>query len=540
VTLDPAALFFAKMTITGVAFVGPIVTLNIAKDGRAAWHYWVPIVGDTGPRRNRRARAVGDSKGIVEDNGPFAAMKSVEVREGRLTVHDERSGEDLQFDDLKSSFLDQTSGDYRFYLGLNGPLGTSVLLGTVCRRADRGRQIHLQPSGIPLGYFLLPFVTKQEAIGANSPVQGTVEATFDISDHLQSVAGDLTLGSLAFAASDAAAPILLAEKLSAQFSFDPDKRILVVREGSIYFARTQLFIAGAATATAAGWKVDLVGNARLNGDMADAAIETDSLALHAHLPENLSDLAIDDLEILGAKLALTRHLGTDIDGKRGAHIAASAGPMNVRSLMALWPQSVSPRLRTAIGDRVVRAELKRMDLTLNLSDQDVSDLAEGNGIPRDAASVDIDLTDVAFIADLRIPTIVAESISFHGAGEEANLSIASASLGEGAGQSGATISDWQMNFSGLASLAPTFQTSVRSRGPATSLSVKKAPACLVRSSGRSTPMSKRAYRSPTSRQISQKTCWLVGRSPILQCRILARRGSGSTRHSYNSAWIMIN
>jgi hypothetical protein len=480
VTIDPRELLAGRLVVHGVAFVGPIVALTIGKDGRVQLNSALadalkpqgadnpppPPDGDAAPPRHGLLAIVRE---LFEGNGPFAAMRDVEIRDGRLAVRDERTGEDSSFDNLNFSFLDASRG-HRFALSFSGPLGPSSLSGTISRGADQGRQIHLEPAFIPLGYFLLPFLPQREAIGMSSPVGGSLDAAFDSFDRLRLVTGDLSLAALAFGGSDNGRPIVLADRLAVKFIFDPQTRVLQLRDGELTFARTQVLISGSAAATEQGWKLDLAGNANLNGEINEARIETDSVALRAHLPENLADFAIDELVILGegANLELTGHIGTLSDGTRGAQAHASAGPMNARSLLALWPPNLAQALRSRIKDQLVRAKIERIDLTLDLSEQDIRDLAEGRGHPGGGVSVNLDLADVAFNIDPKLAMITTAAMSLNATSDDANLIIPTASLGE-AGAAVPTLSHWRLTLSDLASDNPQLQTNFRLQGPAGAL-----------------------------------------------------------------------
>jgi hypothetical protein len=469
VTLDPRALLSGQVAVKSVAFVDPIVTLKIGTDGRlllgraAADTVPQAVDGTPSPPPHGLLAIV---KELFEGNGPFAAIHDVEIRDGRLAVRDERTSEDLLFDELNFSFLDTTNG-HRFAISFNGPLGPSSLSGTITRADDQGRQIHLAPAAVPLGYFLLPFLPQREAIGMNSPVRGSLDAAFDSADQLQLVSGDLALVALSFGGNEAAPPAVLADRLAVRFTFDPAERLLQLRRGELAFGHTQVLVSGTAAAGSEGWKVDLTGNASLNGDPNEAWIETDSLALRAHLPENLSDFAIDDLVIAGegTKLELSGDLGTQPDGSRIARITASAGPMNARSLVALWPPNLSQQLRATLKEHLVRAHVDRIDVVLDLSEQNIRDLADGRGVAGDAASLNLDLTDVAFQIDPKPATIVAPAMTLHATGEEANLIIPSARLGETGGPASPDISQWRMTVSDLTGATPMLQSSLRLQGP---------------------------------------------------------------------------
>ncbi len=259
---------------------------------------------------------------------------------------------------------------------------------------------------------------------------------------------------------------MLADRLAAKFTFDPQTRVLQLRDGELAFARAQVLISGTAAASEQGWKLDLTGNANLNGESSEARIETDSVTLRAHLPENLADIAIDDLVILGegAKLELTGHIGTLPDGTSGAQAHASAGPMSARSLLALWPPNLSPELRNRISDQLVRAKIERIDLALDLSEQDIRDLAERRGHPGSGVSINLDLTDVAFNIDSKRAMITSPAMSLNATSEDANLIIPSASLGE-AGAKVPTLSNWRLSLSDLASDDPQLQMNFRLQGP---------------------------------------------------------------------------
>jgi hypothetical protein len=500
ITIDPRELLRGQLAVHGVSFVGPIVRLTIGKDGRvqlnpadqpvASYETEAAKPGETGSAvKPGDGAAVAPRHGLLaivrelfEGSGPFAAMRNVEIRNGRLAVRDERTGEDVTLDDLNFSVVDDNGG-HRFALAFSGPLGPSSVTGTLANAADIGRQIHLEPAFVPLGYFLLPFLPLREVVGMNSPVRGTLEATVDQADRITLVSGDLGLANLAFGGSDAVKPVVLADRLSAKFSFDPQDRVLRLSEGEFAFAKTQVLIAGTASAAEPGWKLDLTGNANLNSEMSGARIETDALSLRAHLPENLADFAIDDLVILGegAKLEMTGHLGTRPDGGRGAQVQASAGPMNAQSLIALWPPNLSKALRERLKSQLVRGTVNRIDFDLDLSEQDIRDIAEGRGNPG-GVSANLDLTDVAFRIDPKLPMIVTPAMSLHLTNEDANVIIPSASLGE-PGPNAPTLNDWRVAIADLAGDDPQLKTNFRLNGQAGALPRLIAQTGLVPTSG---------------------------------------------------------
>jgi hypothetical protein len=76
---------------------------------------------------------------------------------------------------------------------------------------------------------------------------------------LQLVTGDPALAALSFGGNEAAPPVVLTDRLTARFTFDPAQSLLQLRQGELAFGNTQLLVSGKAAAGREGWKVDLNG-----------------------------------------------------------------------------------------------------------------------------------------------------------------------------------------------------------------------------------------------------------------------------------------
>ena len=105
--------------------------------------------------------------------GPFKVINFVSIEDGRLTVDDERSNDELIFSHVTASF--ERDAREHVHLSLKGPSGEWSLEAAVERSSGNERRLVVEPKDAPVGDILLPVVPRPLALAPDMPVSGRIE-----------------------------------------------------------------------------------------------------------------------------------------------------------------------------------------------------------------------------------------------------------------------------------------------------------------------------------------------------------------------------
>jgi len=219
------------------------------------------------------------------------------------------------------------------------------------------------------------------------------------------------LGGLAIAI-DGGRLVLLYDGAARRLELAPSR---VQLDGSWLLVKGELTQVAAAGNALTGWQLDL---ASIDGRLAEVpgrpSARIDQLALRARLwpASGASELLSFEFKAGGADI---RARGTMIGGEnRSARLDGRIGPMDAETIKAFWPEGVSPVLRSAVAQRLVRGRLK--EGTFRISSGTGGDGAAG-------LSFSLDAEDLAILPMPDLPPVAIPSARLTREGERLEFTV---------------------------------------------------------------------------------------------------------------------
>lgn len=205
------------------------------------------------------------------------------------------------------------------------------------------------------------------------------------------------------------------------FLYDGARHRLELAPSKVRLDGSWLQVKGALTPVATagnvltGWQLDLNS---IDGALAEVpgrpATRVDHLSLRARLwpTSGASELLSFEFKAGGADI---RARGTMVGGEnRSARLEGSIGPMDVSTLKALWPEEMSPALRKAVFQRLVKGLVK--EGTFRITSGRAASETKG-------LSLSLAAENLAVVADPDLPPFLIPNATLTSAGDRLELTI---------------------------------------------------------------------------------------------------------------------
>ncbi|MBN9061243.1 MAG: hypothetical protein BGP06_05580 [Rhizobiales bacterium 65-9] len=321
------------------------------------------------------------------DSSAIAGLDRFALRNGTLSIDDQKTGAKLRYDDITID-LDTAGSGRRLSLAARG----ASRAWSVVAQPDAGsaHAFTLDLSGVPLadaGAFLrLPIASS----GGGGALSGRISLTADEDGAPQTLTAKLSSqgGRMTVAPGERYETVVTGLGLDA--SWDAASRMIAVSRASIATTAAELAIAGAMTHHMNGsWEIDLAsgsGSARpihAGGQRAVIDHISGRAAWLADGAVNVPSWSIGgkDYEIRGEA-----RIAAPADG--GAVSATlSASPMDLLTVLALWPAGVAEDARIYMARTALAGRLDRLAVRLDLDAATRAAFIENRQPPREVLSV---------------------------------------------------------------------------------------------------------------------------------------------------------
>ena len=398
--------------------------------------------------------------------GPFKVINYVGIEDGRLTVDDERSNDELTFSHLTASFA--RDAREHVHLALKGPSGEWSLEAAVERSGMNERRLVVEPKDAPLGDILLPVLPRPLALAPDMPVSGRIAIDIGDDGRVKNAQGELMAGAAAWNRPGEAAPLLVTDEITASFVYDGSSRVIEVRKLGVLAGDTDVSVNGRVSPTSDGnFEFEFTG---ANGAVAGAGIADQPISLaRIHMIGTLSPrdatITVAPLELSGKDISFALNATYRRGRTGGLTLAMQSGRMPARALLALWPPQVSKDVRKYLIERLNRGVLEHFSLSNSFNEESLADVMADRPIPDDALklSADVSETNLRFSDDL--PPLSFATAHVEGTGHTSTVLVSSANVDLG-GNHVLSLSEGRFAVADTTKKPPTAQVSFRVQGGA--------------------------------------------------------------------------
>ncbi len=493
VDFDPMRLLRADAGLHRIALIGPQFKAFITRQGEISL---VTALSPTAAELARPSSAEGPARpepepekpesGKVEGSGtdhvrhglvaaydelfgprgPFKVINFVGIEDGRLTVHDERSNDELVFSHLTASF--ERDVREHVHLSLRGPSGEWSLEAAVERGSGNERRLVVEPKDAPVGDILLPVVPRPLALAPDMPVSGRIEIDIGGDGRVRQAQGELMAGAAAWNQPGEKAPLLITDEIKAAFSYDGLSHAIDLRKFGVLAGDTDVTVSGRITPTSDGdFAFEFSG---ANGSVAGAGPNDQPISLsRIHMTGALSprdaSLTVAPLELSGKDVSFALNATYRRGRAGGMTLAMQSGRMPARALLALWPPQVAKDVRKYLIERLGRGVLEHFSLSNSFNEQSLADALADRPIPDGALKLSADLAETNLRFSDELPPLTSAVAHVDGTGRTVTVLVSSADVDVGDNRV-LTLSDGRFAVADTTKKPPLAQVSFRVQGGA--------------------------------------------------------------------------
>ncbi|HEV3248061.1 MAG TPA: AsmA-like C-terminal region-containing protein [Beijerinckiaceae bacterium] len=362
-------------------------------------------------------------------HGPFKVINFVGIEDGRLTVDDERSKDELIFSHVTASF--ERGAREHVHLSLRGPSGEWSLEAAVERGSGNERRLVVEPKDAPVGDILLPVVPRPLALAPDMPVSGRIEIDIGGDGRVKNAQGELMAGAAAWNKPGEKAPLLVTDEIAAAFAYDGTSHVIELRKFGVLAGDTDVAVSGRITPTSDGdFAFEFSG---ANGAVAGAGPNDQPISLaRIHMTGTLSprdaSLTVAPLELSGKDISFALNATYRRGRAGGLTLAMQSGRMPARALLALWPPDVSRDIRKYLIERLGRGVLEHFSLSNSFNEQSLADAMADRPVPDEAVKLSADLSETNLRFSDELPPLTSAVAHVDGTGHTVTVLVSSADV----------------------------------------------------------------------------------------------------------------
>jgi hypothetical protein len=491
VDFDPMRLLRPDAGLHRIALIGPQFKAAISRQGEISLvtafspapadsprpgpsgGQQTPVLGDLGATKPEGSGTDHVRHGLVAaydelfgPRGPFKVINFVGIEDGRLTVDDERSNDELIFSHLTASF--ERGAREHVHLALKGPSGEWSLEAAVERSSGNERRLVVMPKDAPVGDVLLPVVPRPLALAPDMPVSGRIEIDIGGDGRVRHAQGELMAGAAAWNKPGEKATLLVTDEITAAFAYDGLSHVVELRKFGVLAGDTDVSVSGRISPTSDGdFAFEFSG---ANGAVAGTGPNDQPILLaRIHMTGTLSPrdatIIVAPLELSGKDISFAMNATYRRGRDGGLTLAMQSGRMPARALLALWPPQVSADIRKYLIQRLGRGVLEHFSLSNSFNERSLADAMADRPVPDEAVRLSADLSETSLRFSDELPPITSAAAHVDGTGHTVSVSISNGDVDLGDNRE-LSISEGHFAVADTTKKPPLAQVSFRVQGSA--------------------------------------------------------------------------
>jgi hypothetical protein len=386
------------------------------------------------PAASHRARDVFAAllswiDGIGETGLDGHDLKQLGLKNGNLTVDDERTGKHWTFQDISLSAERVHGGGVEVTIGSANPARPWALTAAVTPTRQGYRRIQLEARRVSVSDLLLASRLDNTDLRIDLPLSASMSGEIGPDGLPQNFTGRIVAeaGSIADANSDEGRiPI---ERAEFKLNWDAENRILsvpfqILSGGNRITLLGQIEVPQEASGT---WLFKIGGGTVVLNPVGGSSepLVLNRIAVSGRYDGTKQRFAIEEGDIGNTSVGVAMSGNVDFSGGNVRVAAGLAGTrMPVDALKRLWPVFVTPKVRDWFNEHLVSGTLERIVIAVNAPFETLKDT--GPPVPDDGLSIDALATGCVLRPVDGLPALRDADMNVHIVGRDAIVSIGKA------------------------------------------------------------------------------------------------------------------
>ncbi|HEX7789472.1 MAG TPA: DUF3971 domain-containing protein [Afipia sp.] len=351
------------------------------------------------------------------------SLNEIGLRNGILTVEDQRNGGVLTFQNISLSLRRPSGGGAAFSIGEESKNGWELKVA-VGAPSNGVRSIDISADKVPTNNLLLAARLKDFTYAADMPLSGNFKGEIGRDGLPTYFRGELVVGKGAIVDLNVPDYPMAIDHADARVEWDAGRRVMVapfhVNSGANRI--TLLAHLEPPNDSIPNWQLGLSGGTiLLAGDNGEDPAIFNRIAVRFRFDTENRRVLMTQCDISNGEIGIAGSASLDYSGEPRLTLGLAATPMPVTVLKRIWPVLVVPEVREWLTQRVDRGNLQRLDVAVNAP---VHTLVRGGPpIPDDGLSVNFSASGLTIRPVDDIPSVRDADMKGRVSGRTVNITV---------------------------------------------------------------------------------------------------------------------
>lgn len=315
------------------------------------------------------------------------SLNEIGLRNGVLTVEDQRNGGVINFKNISLSLRRPLGGGAAFSVGEEGKNGWELKVA-VGAPSNGVRSIDISADKVPTNNLLLAARLKDFTYAADMPLSGDFKGEIGRDGLPTYFRGEIVAGKGTIVDLNVPDYPMVIDHADARVEWDAGRRVMVapfhVNAGANRI--TLLAHLEPPNDSIPNWQLGLSGGTiLLAGNDGEAPSIFNRIAVRLRFDTENRRVLLTQCDISNGEIGIAGSGSLDYSGEARLRLGMAATPMPITVLKRIWPVLIVPEVREWITERVDRGTVQRLDIAVNAP---VHTLVRGGPpIPDDGLSV---------------------------------------------------------------------------------------------------------------------------------------------------------
>jgi len=404
--------------------------------------------------------------GIGETGLDGHDLRELGLKNGNLTVDDERTGKHWTFQDISLS-AERVHGGVEVTVGSSNPARPWALTAAVTPTRQGYRKIQLEARRVSASDLLLASRLDDGKVHVDMPLSASISGEIGPDGLPQNFAGRIVAdaGSIGDAADDDG--VVAIDRAEFKLNWDAETRILSV-PFQILSGGNRITLLGQIEAPkeiGGTWQFKIGGGTVVlnSANAASEPLVLNRIAVGGRYDAAKQRLSVDEGDVGNTGVGLAMSGNIDFAGGNPRLAAGLAGTrMPVDAFKRLWPVFIQPKVREWFNEHLLSGTLERIVIAVNAPLDSLK--ATGPPVPDDGISIDALVTGCVIRPVEGLPALRDADLNVHIVGRDAVVSLSKATADLASGRK-LTVSSGVFEVPDTAPVAPPARVRFKLEGP---------------------------------------------------------------------------
>jgi hypothetical protein len=295
------------------------------------------------------------------------SLNEIGLRNGVLTVEDQRNGGILNFKNISLSLRRPLGGGAAFSVGEEGKNGWELKVA-VGAPSNGVRSIDINANKVPTNNLLLAARLKDFTYAADMPLSGDFKGEIGRDGLPTFFRGELVVGKGTIVDLNVPDYPMVIDHADARVEWDAGRRVMVA-PFHIYAGANRITMLAhlePPNDSIPNWQLGLSGGTiLLAGENGESPSIFNRIAIRMRFDTENRRVLMTQCDISNGEIGIAGSGSIDYSGEPRLTLGMAATPMPVAVLKRIWPVLIVPEVREWLTERVDRGTVQRLDIAVN-------------------------------------------------------------------------------------------------------------------------------------------------------------------------------